>query len=99
MKGMDGKAIIIVDVHYCTLTQGGGMNEPFNRQVGEILESIARVLMGDLNFPDINWDYCDQRVWEIPKNMLKISYFYKLRVSQLGKVSCEIRCLRIGKAL
>lgn len=54
MKGMDGKATIIVDVHYCTPTQDGGTNELFCGQVGEILESIALVLRGDLNFPDIN---------------------------------------------
>lgn len=51
---MDGKATIFVDVHYCTPTQDGGTNELFCGQVGEILESIALVLRGDLNFPDIN---------------------------------------------
>lgn len=54
MKGMDGKATIVVDVHYCTRTQDGGTSELFCGQVEEILESIALVLRGDLNFPDIN---------------------------------------------
>lgn len=29
----------------------------FNRQLGEISESVALVLMVDFNFPDMTWEY------------------------------------------
>ena len=42
---------------YSSTSHKESTDEFFYRQLGEISGSVALVLMGDLNFPDINWEY------------------------------------------
>ena len=42
---------------YSSTSHKESTDEFFYRQLGEISGSVALVLMGDLNFPDSNWEY------------------------------------------
>ena len=42
---------------YSSTSHKESTDELFYRQLGEISGSVALVLMGDLNFPDSNWEY------------------------------------------
>ncbi|KAK4818300.1 LOW QUALITY PROTEIN: hypothetical protein QYF61_010762 [Mycteria americana] len=54
---MEKKGDVVVGVHYRLPSQNISTAELFYRQLGEISGSIALVLMGDFNCPDINWEY------------------------------------------
>ncbi|KAK4806962.1 hypothetical protein QYF61_027329 [Mycteria americana] len=47
----------VVGVYYQSPSQDDSTYELFYKQLGEISGSVALVLMGDSNFPDINWEY------------------------------------------
>ena len=53
---MENKADVIVGVYYRSPSQDDSADELFSRQLREISGLVALVLMGDLNFPEINWD-------------------------------------------
>ena len=65
IRGMENKADVIVGVYCRSLSQDDSTDKLFYRQLGEISGSVALLLMGDFNFPDINWEYCDKQVLEI----------------------------------
>ncbi|GAB0207632.1 hypothetical protein GRJ2_003228900 [Grus japonensis] len=54
---MENKGDVLVGVYYRSPSQDDSTDELFYRQLGEISGSVALVLMGDFNFPDINWEY------------------------------------------
>ncbi|KAK4818298.1 hypothetical protein QYF61_010760 [Mycteria americana] len=56
-RGMEKKGDVVVGVYYRLPSQNISTAELFYRQLGEISGSIALVLMGDFNCPDINWEY------------------------------------------
>ena len=48
---------ILVEVCYRPPNQDEEMNETFYKQLAEVAQSPALVLMGDFNFPDTCWKY------------------------------------------
>ncbi|PKU28826.1 rna-directed dna polymerase from mobile element jockey-like [Limosa lapponica baueri] len=54
---MENKGDVVVAVYYQSPSQDDSTDELFYRQFGEISGSVALVLMGDFNFPHINWEY------------------------------------------
>ncbi|GAB0208399.1 mitochondrial enolase superfamily member 1 [Grus japonensis] len=54
---MENKGDVVVGVYYQSFSQDVSTDELFYRQLGEISGSVALVLVGDFNFPDINWEY------------------------------------------
>ncbi|GAB0177355.1 anoctamin-2 [Grus japonensis] len=56
-KGIEKKEDVTVVVYYSLPSQDDSTDELFYRQLGEISGSVALVLMGDFNFPDITWEY------------------------------------------
>ncbi|KAK4810895.1 hypothetical protein QYF61_013303 [Mycteria americana] len=57
IKGMENKGDVTVGVYYRSPSQDVSADELFCRQLGEISGSVALVLMGDFNFPGIDWEY------------------------------------------
>ncbi|PKU42731.1 adaptin ear-binding coat-associated protein 1 [Limosa lapponica baueri] len=57
IKGKANKADIMVGVYYRPPNQDVEINEIFYHQLAKLSQSLALVLMGDLNFPDISWEY------------------------------------------
>ncbi|KAK4827172.1 hypothetical protein QYF61_015134 [Mycteria americana] len=57
IRGMEDKGDVVGGVYYRSLSQDVSTDELFYRQLGEIWGSVALVLMGDFNFPDISWEY------------------------------------------
>ena len=57
IRGTENKGDVVVGVYYQSSSQDSSTDELFYRQLGEISGLVALVLMGDLNFPDINWEY------------------------------------------
>ena len=51
------RADVVVGVYYRPPTQDREVDEIFCRHLGEISRSLALVLVGDFNFPDICWKY------------------------------------------
>ncbi|GAB0210316.1 mitochondrial enolase superfamily member 1 [Grus japonensis] len=67
---MENKGDVLVGVYYQSSSQDVSTDELFYRQLGEISGSVALVLMGDFNFPDINWEYhtaVPRRSWKFLK--------------------------------
>ncbi|KAK4810955.1 hypothetical protein QYF61_013363 [Mycteria americana] len=57
IKGMENKGDVTVGVYYRSPSQDVSTDELFCRQLGEISGLVALVLMGDFNFPGIDWEY------------------------------------------
>ncbi|GAB0203247.1 hypothetical protein GRJ2_002790300 [Grus japonensis] len=57
IKGKANKADVVVGVYYQLPSQGDNTNELSYKELRDISRSAALVLMGDFNFPDINWEY------------------------------------------
>ena len=57
IRGKAKTADVIVGVYYRPPNQDREVNEIFYKHLGEISQSLAFVLMGDFNFPDICWKY------------------------------------------
>ena len=57
IRGMANKVDILVGVFYRQPNQDEETDEVFYKQLVEVTQSPALVLMGDLNFPDICWKY------------------------------------------
>lgn len=55
IKGEANKAV--VGVHYRPLSQDDNNEGLFFKELRDISRSAVLVLMGDFNFPDINWEY------------------------------------------
>jgi len=47
----------LVGAYYQLPSHGVSTDELFHRQLGEIYGLVVLALMGDFNFPDINWEY------------------------------------------
>ncbi|KAK4806138.1 hypothetical protein QYF61_001061 [Mycteria americana] len=56
IRGMENKGDVVVGAYNRSPSQDVSTSELFYRQSGEIPGSVALVLMGDFNFPDINWE-------------------------------------------
>ncbi|PKU45859.1 rna-directed dna polymerase from mobile element jockey-like [Limosa lapponica baueri] len=57
LKGKANKADIMVGVYYRPPNQDVEVDETFYQQLEQLLQSLALVLVGDFNFPDICWKY------------------------------------------
>ena len=55
--GKPNRADVVVGVYYRPPNQDREVDEIFYRYLGEISRSLALVLVGDFNFPDICWKY------------------------------------------
>ena len=55
--GRDNKASVLVGVCYRPLNQDEEMDEEVYRQLTKVAKSLALVLVGDFNFPDISWKH------------------------------------------
>ncbi|GAB0181359.1 hypothetical protein GRJ2_000601200 [Grus japonensis] len=56
-QGKAKKANIMVGICYRPPNQDEEVDEIFYKQLGEVLQSLGLVLMGDFNFPDVCWKY------------------------------------------
>jgi len=54
---LQNKEDVVVGVYYQLPSQDVSTDELFYGQLGEISGSVALVLLGDFNFPDINEEY------------------------------------------
>ncbi|GAB0207654.1 hypothetical protein GRJ2_003231100 [Grus japonensis] len=57
MKGKVNKVDVVVGVYYQPLSQDTTTDELFYKELRDISRSAALVLMGDFNFPDVNWEH------------------------------------------
>ncbi|GAB0204011.1 hypothetical protein GRJ2_002866700 [Grus japonensis] len=57
IRGKASKADILLGVCYKPPNQDEETDEIFYKQLGEVSQSLALVLMGDFNLPDICWKY------------------------------------------
>ena len=57
ISGKANKASILVGGCYRPPDQDEEMDEVFYKQLAEVVQSPALVLVGDFNFPDISWNY------------------------------------------
>ena len=57
IRGLANEADILVGVCYEPPNQDEEMDEVFYKQLLEVAQSPALVLMGNFNFPDICWKY------------------------------------------
>ncbi|KAF1501108.1 hypothetical protein FQV17_0014956, partial [Megadyptes antipodes antipodes] len=57
MRGKANEADILLGVCYRPPNQDEGADEAFYKRLAEVSRSLALVLMGDFNFPDICWKY------------------------------------------
>ncbi|GAB0209963.1 hypothetical protein GRJ2_003462500 [Grus japonensis] len=57
MRGKANKADIMVGVCYRPPSQDEEADEAFYKRLAEVSQSLALVLMGDFNLPDICWKY------------------------------------------
>ncbi|GAB0190837.1 mitochondrial enolase superfamily member 1 [Grus japonensis] len=57
IRGKANKADIMVSVCFRLPNQDEGTDEIFYKQLGEVSQSLALVLMGEFNLPDICWKY------------------------------------------
>ncbi|GAB0178757.1 hypothetical protein GRJ2_000341000 [Grus japonensis] len=53
---MENKGDVVACVYYRSPSKDVSSDELFYRQLGEISGSVAPVLTGDFNFPDISWE-------------------------------------------
>ena len=57
IRGKANKADIMVGVCYRPPNQDEEADEIFCKQLGEVSQSLALVLVGDFNLPDVCWKY------------------------------------------
>jgi len=57
MRGKANKADILLGVYYRPPNQDEEADEVFYKRLAEVSQSLAFVLMGDFNLPDICWKY------------------------------------------
>ncbi|KAK4816789.1 hypothetical protein QYF61_022901 [Mycteria americana] len=57
IKGKANKADIMVGVYYRPPNQDEEADKIFHKQLGEVSQSLALVLVGDFNLPDVCWKY------------------------------------------
>jgi len=57
MRGKANKADILLGVCYRPPNQDEEVDEVFHKRLAEFSQSLALVLMGDFNLPDICWKY------------------------------------------
>ncbi|XP_040977464.1 uncharacterized protein LOC121232961 [Aquila chrysaetos chrysaetos] len=72
IRGMENKGEVVVGVYYRSPSQDVSTDGLFYRQLGEISGSVALVLMGDFNCPDITWEYhtaVTSRSWKFLKSV------------------------------
>ncbi|GAB0184113.1 hypothetical protein GRJ2_000876600 [Grus japonensis] len=101
IRGKANKADIMVGVCYRPPNQGEEADEIFYKQLGEVSQSLALVLVGDFNLPDVCWKYNtverkqSRRFLECAED-----YFLTQLVSeQLEKVPSWTCCLQTEKDL
>ncbi|KAK4824398.1 hypothetical protein QYF61_014058 [Mycteria americana] len=57
IRGKANKADIVVGICYRPPSQDEEADEIFHKQLGEVSRSLALVLVGDFNLPDVCWKY------------------------------------------
>ena len=57
MKQKANKVHVVVGIYHQPRNHDNDTNELFYKELRDISRSAALVLMGDFNFPDINWEY------------------------------------------
>ena len=89
IRGKANKADVMVGVCYRPPNQDEEADEIFYKKLGEVSRSLALVLMGDLNLPDVHWKYNTAERKQSRRFLECVEdNFLTQCVSQLGKVPC-----------